>query len=279
MRHLPIRSRRPGHAWPGGEMHRPVVPLVMSRLSSSQGESPVGAAPRTVALVPAAGRGLRMGGQVRKQFLLLGGCPILIQSLRVLEASPVIHEIVLAVPQADLQYCFDHIMAPGEFRKLTKVVPGGAQRQDSVRHALAEVGDDTEIVLVHDAVRPFLTLDMIRNVVQAAAEHGAAIVALPMRDTVKYVGPDGIIQRTVDRTPLWLAQTPQAFRRAWLEEGHRKALANGTQATDDSDLVELIGKPVVVVEGSGENIKVTRPEDLVIGEAILNARTGARSAG
>jgi 2-C-methyl-D-erythritol 4-phosphate cytidylyltransferase len=279
MRHLSIPSpRRPGHAWPRGEIRRSVVPLVMSRLSSSHGESPPGAAPRTVALVPAAGRGLRMGGQVRKQFLLLGGCPILIQSLRVLEASPVIHEILLAVPQEDLQYCCDHIMAPGEFRKLTKVVPGGAQRQDSVRHALAEVGDDTEIVLVHDAVRPFLTLDMIRNVVQAAAEHGAAIVALPMRDTVKYVGADGIIQRTVDRTPLWLAQTPQAFRRAWLEEGHRNALANGTQATDDSDLVELIGKPVVVVEGSGENIKVTRPEDLVIGEAILNARTGARSA-
>jgi 2-C-methyl-D-erythritol 4-phosphate cytidylyltransferase len=214
-----------------------------------------------------------MGGQVAKQFLSLGGRPILIHSLRMLQASPVIHEIVLAVPEADLQYCLDHIMAHGEFGKVTKVVPGGAQRQDSVRHALAEVSEETEIVLVHDAVRPFLTLEMIRNVVQAALEHGAAIVALPMRDTVKYVRADGIIERTVDRHPLWLAQTPQAFRRAWLEEGHRKALLNGTQATDDSDLVELIGKPVVVVEGSGENIKLTRPEDLVIGEAILSSRT------
>ncbi len=251
----------------------------MSRLGSSQGDRPGGREPRTVALVPAAGRGLRMGGPVPKQFLSLGGRPILIQSLRMLQTSPVIHEIVLAVPQTELQYCLDHIVAPGEFGKVTKVVPGGAQRQDSVRHALAEVSEDTEIVLVHDAVRPFLTLEMIRNVVQAAVEHGAAIVALPMRDTVKYVGADGIIQKTVDRRPLWLAQTPQAFRRAWLEEGHRKALLNGTQATDDSDLVELIGKPVVVVEGSGENIKVTRPEDLVIGEAILRSRTTARSAG
>ncbi len=233
-----------------------------------------------MALVPAAGRGLRMGGQVPKQFLLLGGRPILVQSLRMLQASPVIHEIILAVPQAERQYCLDHIMAADEFSKVTKVVPGGAQRQDSVRHALAEVSEETEIVLVHDAVRPFLTLDMIQEVVDAAVKHGAAIIALPMRDTVKYVGADGVIERTVDRRPLWVAQTPQAFRRAWLEEGHRQALLDGTQATDDADLVELIGKPVVVVEGSGENIKVTRPEDLVIGEAILSSRTAAaRSIG
>jgi 2-C-methyl-D-erythritol 4-phosphate cytidylyltransferase len=147
-----------------------------------------------------------------------------------------------------------------------------------VSHALAEVSEETDIVLVHDAVRPFLTEEMIRQVVAAAVEHGAAIIALPMRDTVKYVGAGGVIERTVDRGPLWLAQTPQAFRRAWLEEGHRKALLDGVHATDDAHLVELIGKPVVVVEGSGENIKVTRPEDLVIGEAILRSRTAARSA-
>lgn len=235
--------------------------------------------PRTVALVPAAGRGLRMGGPIPKQFLALGGRPILAQSLRVLQASPVIHEIILAVPQTDRQYCLDHFVATGEFGKVTKVVPGGAQRQDSVRHALAEVSEETDIVLVHDAVRPFLTEEMIRQVVAAAVEHGAAIIALPMRDTVKYVGAGGVIERTLDRGPLWLAQTPQAFRRAWLEEGHHKALLEGVHATDDAHLVELIGKPVVVVEGSGENIKVTRPEDLVIGEAILSSRTAGRSAG
>ncbi len=218
-----------------------------------------------------------MGGTVPKQFLSLGGRPILVQSLRILQASPVIHEIILAVPQAERQYCLDHILATGEFGKVTKIVSGGAQRQDSVRHALAEVGEETEIVLVHDAVRPFLTVDMIQKVVDAAVEHGAAIIALPMRDTVKYVGADGLIERTMDRRPLWLAQTPQAFRRAWLAEGHRRALLDGIHATDDSDLVEQIGKSVVVVEGSGENIKVTRPEDLVIGEAILQSRTAVRS--
>lgn len=233
---------------------------------------------RTVALVPAAGRGLRMGGPVPKQFLALGGRPILAQSLQVLQASPVIHEIILAVPQTERQYCLDHFVATGEFGKVTKVVPGGAQRQDSVRHALAEVSEETDIVLVHDAVRPFLTGEMIRRVIDAAAEHGAAIIALPMRDTVKYVGTGGVIERTIDRAPLWLAQTPQAFRRACLEEAHRKALLGNIHATDDAHLVELLGKPVVVVEGSGENIKVTRPEDLVIGEAILRSRTTVRSA-
>ncbi|MCS6263092.1 MAG: 2-C-methyl-D-erythritol 4-phosphate cytidylyltransferase [Nitrospira sp.] len=244
---------------------------------SARNAKPSPAGPRTVALVPAAGRGLRMGGHIPKQFLALGGRPILAQSLLVLQASPLIHEIILAVPQSERQYCLDHIVATGEFSKVTKVVPGGAQRQDSVRHALAEVSQETEIVLVHDAVRPFLTEDMIRRVVAAAVEYGAAIIALPMRDTVKYVGAGGVIERTVDRRPLWLAQTPQAFRRDWLEEGHDKALLAGVQATDDAHLVELIGKPVVVVEGSGENIKVTRPEDLVIGEAILNSRTATRS--
>ncbi|MCC2641448.1 MAG: ispD [Nitrospira sp.] len=234
---------------------------------------------RTVALVPAAGRGLRMGGPVPKQFLSLGRQPILMHSLRVLQASPLIDEIILAVPQAEREYCLDHVLAKGDFGKVTKVVPGGNQRQDSVRHALAEVGEDTEIVLVHDAVRPFLTEDMIRKVVEAATRQGAAIIALPMRDTVKYVGTDGVIESTVDRRPLWLAQTPQAFRRSWLEEGHRKAHLDGVHATDDAHLVELIGKPVVVIEGSGENIKVTRPEDLVIGEAILSSRTAARSTG
>lgn len=229
--------------------------------------------------MPAAGRGLRMGGHIPKQFLLLGGQPILTHSLRVLQASPAIHEIILAVPQTERQYCLDHILSDGKFGKVTKVVAGGAQRHDSVRHALAEVSLDTEIVLVHDAVRPFLTEEMVRRVVEAAVEHGAAIVALPMRDTVKAVGAGGIIERTVDRRPLWSAQTPQAFRRVWLEEGHRKALLDGIHATDDAHLVELIGKPVVVVEGSGDNIKVTRPEDLVIGEAILNSRTAARSMG
>ncbi|MDH4186687.1 MAG: 2-C-methyl-D-erythritol 4-phosphate cytidylyltransferase [Nitrospira sp.] len=234
---------------------------------------------QVIALVPAAGRGLRMGGSIPKQFLSLGGEPLIIQSLRTLQAAVVIDQIILAVPSADIEYCEREIVARHRFTKVTKVVAGGAERQDSVRHALSAVPESAEIVLVHDAVRPFLTRQMIDEVVAAARTHGAAIIALPMRDTVKQVGPDGLIERTVDRAPLWLAQTPQAFRRDWIESAHRNASAAGVRATDDAFLMEWAGHAVAVVEGSGENIKVTRPEDMIIGEAILGARKSAQAGG
>ncbi len=213
-----------------------------------------------------------MGGPVPKQFLSLGGEPLVIHSLRVLQASAAVDLIILAVPAADIEYCSREIVSRHRFTKVTKVVAGGKERQDSVRQALAAVSPETEIVLVHDAVRPFLTERMIDEVVAAARTHGAAIVALPMRDTVKHVRTDRIIERTVDRTPLWLAQTPQAFRRQWLQDAHQKAQSESIRATDDAFLVEWMGHAVAVVEGSGENIKVTRPEDMIIGEAILTAR-------
>jgi 2-C-methyl-D-erythritol 4-phosphate cytidylyltransferase len=229
-------------------------------------------APRTAALVPAAGRGLRMGGPIPKQFLSLGGHPLIIHSLRLLQSSAAIDDIILAVPQSDMDYCLTHIVNGHRFTKVKKVVPGGAERQDSVRHALEAVAEEVDVVLVHDAVRPFLTERMVEEVVAAARAKGAAIVALPMKDTVKQVGADHLIERTLDRRGLWLAQTPQAFRRDWLLAAHRKAHAEGLHATDDAYLMEWSGYPVAVVEGSGDNIKVTRPEDLIIGEAILAAR-------
>lgn len=220
-----------------------------------------------------------MGGAVPKQFLALGGEPIVAHSLRALQSAACIHEIILAVPQADLDYCRNDLAVRYGFSKVTKVVPGGNERQDSVRLALEHVPQETDIVLVHDAVRPFVTVPMIAAVVVAARQHGGAIIALPMRDTVKQVGADHIIHRTVDRQPLWLAQTPQAFRMDRLRDAHRKAHAEGVHATDDAFLFEWMGYPVVVVEGSGENIKVTRPEDMVIGEAILASRAAVRFGG
>lgn len=213
-----------------------------------------------------------MGGSVPKQFLALGGQPLILHSLRVFQASSVIEEVILAVPLNEMDYCLKEIVAKHRFTKVTKVVPGGHERQDSVRHALEAVHDDVDVVLVHDAVRPFLTEHMVEEVVKAARARGAAIIALPMKDTVKQVGADHVIERTVDRQSLWLAQTPQAFRRDWLLAAHRKAHAEGIRATDDAYLIEWAGHPVSVVEGSGENIKVTRPEDMVIGEAILASR-------
>jgi 2-C-methyl-D-erythritol 4-phosphate cytidylyltransferase len=228
----------------------------------------------TVAIVPAAGLGLRMGGAVRKQFRSLGGLPLLVHSLRVFQTSPVIDAVILAVPEADLEYCRTEVVEAHGFTKVARVVAGGRERQDSVRHALAVVDERVHLIVIHDAVRPFVTDTMLTQVVEAAKADGAAIIALPMRDTVKQVGGDHLIERTIDRKPLWLAQTPQAFRRDWLEEAHRKAQAEGLAATDDAYLMEWMGHPVRVIEGSGENIKVTRPEDLIIAEAILASRMG-----
>ncbi|MGH7232116.1 MAG: 2-C-methyl-D-erythritol 4-phosphate cytidylyltransferase [Nitrospiraceae bacterium] len=231
-------------------------------------------APRAVALVPAAGRGLRMGSGTPKQFLSLGGLPVLVHSLRVLELSTAVTAVVLAVPDADREFCAKEIVSRHGFAKVTVIVAGGEQRQDSVRLGLAAIDRAVDLVLIHDAVRPFFTPELVERVIAKAAEHGAAVIAIPMRDTVKRAGADRMIETTVDRSRLWLAQTPQAFRRALLDEAHRKARMEGFQATDDAQLVERLGHRVAIVEGTGENIKITRPEDLVIGEAILAAWKG-----
>lgn len=228
-------------------------------------------------MVPAAGRGHRMGSHTPKQFLTLRGLPVLAHTLRAIEAAEAVSAVVLAAPPADLEYCRQDIVEQYGLKKVVKVVAGGAERQDSVRLGLAAVGREAEIVVVHDAVRPFLTADMLARVVAAAEQHGAAIVAIPMRDTVKRVGADGLIEETVDRKPLWLAQTPQAFARNLLEEAHSQAAASGFRATDDAQLVERLGHRVAIVEGSTDNIKITRPEDLMIGEAILASRKKANA--
>jgi 2-C-methyl-D-erythritol 4-phosphate cytidylyltransferase len=223
-------------------------------------------------VVPAAGQGRRMGQKTPKQFLTLGGLPLLVHSLRVLEASEAVTAIVLAVPKAEMDYCRREIVSAYKFKKVQAVVEGGEERQDSVGLGLDAVGAEADIVLVHDAVRPFLTTDMVARVIAAADRHGAAIVAIPMRDTVKRVGADGLIDETVDRKPLWSAQTPQAARRALLQEAHRKARQDGFRGTDEAQLIERLGHRVAIVEGSTDNIKVTRPEDLAMGESILASR-------
>jgi len=213
-----------------------------------------------------------MGSHIPKQFLSLGGVPLLVHSLRVLEAVPAVQQVILAVPGAEREYCLREIVARYQFTKVTKIVAGGERRQDSVRHGLQEVDERADLILVHDAVRPLITRDLVERVIRRAEAVGGAIAAVPMRDTVKEVGSGGAIATTVDRGRLWLAQTPQVFRAKALREAHRKAHLENFCATDDAQLFEWLGHPVAVVEGSEENIKITRPEDLAIGEAILASR-------
>lgn len=223
------------------------------------------------AIVPAGGCGERMGSNVRKQFLTLGGVPLLVHALRIFESSSIISEIILVVPEDDCEYCRDHIVPIYGLKKISQVVRGGRRRQDSVLNGLQATKPNSDIVVVHDAVRPFVTERMIAGVVVAARKHGAAIVAVPLRDTVKCVNIGGLIGKTLNREELWAAQTPQAFQRDTLLRAHKKGEIDGIDATDDAFLVEQMGLPVSIVQGSSQNIKVTRPEDLHMGQAILNA--------
>ena len=224
------------------------------------------------AVVPAGGSGTRMGNETPKQFLQLGDVPLLIHALRVFESSRTITEIVVVVPENAVTYCQKELLPQFALSKVSTVIAGGARRQDSVWSGLQAVDERTKLVVVHDAVRPFVSEAMVERVIETAKTRGAAIAAVPLHDTVKRVAPDGMIETTLDRQQLWSAQTPQAFKIELLREAHQSSQESDVEATDDAFLVERIGHRVAIVNGSPDNIKVTRPEDLVMGEAILAAQ-------
>lgn len=224
----------------------------------------------TVAVVPAAGSGSRMGGAAPKQFLLLGGVPVLVRTLIVLGRSRAVHGIVVVTPPTAIAET-RRLVTRHRVLRVLDVVAGGRERQESVWLGLQAVPAAAELVVVHDGVRPFITAALARDVVEAARRHGAAACGLPVRETVKRAR-EGVVQATVDREGLWLVQTPQAFRRTLLWEAHEKARRDGFVGTDDAVLVERLGAPVKVVPGLVENFKITTPEDLARARAFVAAR-------
>jgi len=222
-------------------------------------------------IIPAAGQGRRMEAGVSKQFLLLGGEPILKRTLEVFLNEPSVSAVTLVVPEADVE------AVSGEFGggrgKLSEVVAGGKERQDSVHNGLKSLSADTDVVLVHDGVRPFVTPQMIRAAARAALDHGAAVAAIPVNDTLKRVDARGVIDGGVSREGLWRMQTPQAFRYPLLLRAFDKARQDGFYGTDEVSLVERLGQEVFVVAGAESNIKITRPEDLALAEILLVARS------
>lgn len=226
----------------------------------------------TYAIVPAGGHGARMGSRRPKQYLRLGRAPILVATLRALGRARSLAGIVVAVPAAHVA-ATRRLLARARVPKILDVVAGGADRQESVWRGLQRVPEDARFVVVHDAVRPFVTADLIERV-RAAAAGGAATCGLPVRDTVKQV-TDGAVEATVPRQGLWLTQTPQAFARDLLWEAHDKARRDGFAGTDDAVLVERLGMPVAMVPGLAQNLKITTPEDLRTARAWVKPRRRA----
>ena len=239
---------------------------------------------RVTAILPAAGMGTRMGGETPKQFLELDGSPILLHTLRRLASCDAITEIILATRADEIQRMQERCRQE-KFRQTVRVVKGGATRQESVAAALEHVGDDVELVAVHDAVRPFVTREQVSRVIDEARKCGAAILGVPAMDTVKEVKRSSLpqdvalITGTIPRERIVLAQTPQVFLTKLLKEAFAKAAADGVNASDEAGLVERLGYDVHVVHGTERNIKITKPSDMELARLYLDLeRTKARPA-
>ena len=219
------------------------------------------------AIIPAAGRGKRIGSSVPKQFLEIKGKPLLHHTLTVFASCKLIDYVVLVMPRADVGEIGEDWL--NKYEIVRKVVVGGEQRQDSVYNGFSSLEEGTDIVVVHDGVRPFTTPQMIIATVEAAQQHGAAITAIPVSDTVKQAA-DGFVKQTVSRDGLWRVQTPQAFQCGLLQQAFKKAKKDSYYGTDEGSLVEYLGERVKIVPGSELNIKITRKEDLVLGESLLS---------
>jgi 2-C-methyl-D-erythritol 4-phosphate cytidylyltransferase len=226
---------------------------------------------KVAAIIVAAGKGLRFGGAIRKQFLELAGRPILYHSILPFQNSALVHEIVLVVPSTELDAVRD-LVQPWRMEKIKAIVAGGDERHHSVRNGLQALSAEISIVLIHDGVRPMVEEAMIRRVLEGVDQCGSAVAAVPPKDTVKS-GHGGRIEKTLDRRTLLLVQTPQGFRRAIIEQAYDLAFVQQSFSTDDAALVEQMGHPVAAVDGDYRNIKITSSEDLAIAEVLMRERS------
>lgn len=223
---------------------------------------------KTYAVVPAAGRGLRMGKDRPKQFLEILGRPLLVHTLKALSRAPFLSGLFLVVPTDFMEPAEQAVKALEGSGPPVRVVAGGAERQDSVYNGLKALPADCEWVMIHDGVRPFASPGLIEAVWRGARETGAAIAAASSTDTVKRV-QDGRVVETLPREAIWLVQTPQVFRLDAILRAYDLGRVEGLLATDDASLVERTGVPVAVIEGERTNIKVTTPSDLAWAEWFM----------
>lgn len=237
---------------------------------------PTTASQSAAAIITAGGIGRRMGGEVPKQFLSLGGKPILVRTVEAFIQAGCFQSIILTVPSATIPEAKD-LLARYGLDADCRVVPGGETRQDSVLAGLEALDRVIEVVLVHDGVRPLVSQAIIAGCLEAVCAHGAAITAIPVKDTLKEASGQEVV-RTVDRERLWRAQTPQGARVELLRQAYQEASRDRFSGTDEASLLERSGCPVIIVAGSETNIKITLPEDIVMAEALLAAQHAAAPA-
>lgn len=227
------------------------------------------------AIVLAAGQGKRMGSRIQKQFLDLGGYPVLYYSLKTFEESQV-SQVILVTGEQEIEFCRREIVERYGFSKVKAVVAGGAERYHSVYQGLKQVSASSDIVLIHDGARPFVDTDMIDRTIRAAEEFQACAAGMPSKDTVKIADENGFAASTPERSRVWMVQTPQAFSRALIWKAYQAMMEDESLqqgVTDDAMVVErLTGIPVRLVKGSYGNMKVTTPEDMEVAAAILKHR-------
>jgi len=220
-------------------------------------------------VIVAAGKGTRLQSGLPKPFLSVAGSPILVHTLRRFAPIEAVRSVVVVVAAEREALCQEVLHTHGPWPQPMTIVHGGAERQDSVRNGLAALETQCEIVVIHDAARPFISVEAIQRSIDAAAEAGSAVVATPVRDTIKRADAQHTIRETVSRHDLWLAQTPQTFQVGVIRAAHRWAQQRDIAGTDDATLVEQMGQPVRIVPGDALNFKITTPDDLALAQAVL----------
>jgi len=223
-------------------------------------------------VIAAAGKGSRMESATNKQYLLLNSRPVLTYSLEFFEQVDLVDEIVVVASEKEVDYCRNEIVKKYGFKKVSQVLAGGKERQDSVWAGLRSLGSDTDFVAVHDGARPLLSLEVLNRLLQEAIEWGAAIPGVVSKDTIKVVDRDGFVRNTLDRTVVFGIQTPQVFKYKELYAAYQQAYEEGFTGTDDASLFENYIGRVKVVEGDYNNIKITTPGDLITVGALLSSR-------
>jgi len=224
-----------------------------------------------IALIVAGGSGSRMQSDRPKQYIEIDGVPIFCRTLSIFKDSALIDRIVLVVPEDDIPYCRQDLVPMVMPSEAVEITAGGSSRQASVYNGLqAMEAVEDDLVVIHDAVRPFLQASELAACIETAGKTGACILARQAFDTLKQADSDGRVRTTLDRESIWLAQTPQVFRYGRIHAAHARAKQAGIKVTDDAALLEMAGQPVSIVPGSRLNIKITTPEDLALATAIVN---------